>query len=579
MALTDYTLWSPQVETMSWVFMLEDIQRTRPEFWFELSTWDGNVPGQANDKRMFYARQGQLFSPLRYEGFVQYGMWLTRPRVVRDFRGYLETVEYAGPYFDAILHAVDRVYQNSVLQKFWRKGTLVANRHGKHPYQADIPPEYKDVDRWFLLNTSLTPRELAPTEFDNARPPSRQTEIAVFALALVLGSAPDREWLVFAHAPRQARTGVTITLPEYGPLTVDVPQSGSFFHVKENGKQVQAILKGGPASLRLEAPRFVEVGAPATFGVSEKYAPTGTIDSVQWDFGDGIRDRGERVTHRYGKPGQYFVTVTGSSAGSEVVSEEVPLFAGFKPEEGLVCRLLMKGALRRGMKSWIWLSNWDKVEYHFIPDASGANNLGFLAGGDWVADDQRGTVLHLDGKRSRVEINNSPDINTASAYRSRTIAFWFRADNLTSPPPDKRKPQRQVLYEEGGSGSGLNLYLDGEALYAGSWTQGKGTWLHSKDLPRNVWHHAALVLRSAGEGDAELAIELFLDGDKVEEGKTEPLGAHPGDINLGRAGNTLFHDRQAAEQPGYYFAGRVDDFRIANRALTGEEVRGLARPK
>ena len=35
MALTDYTLWSPQVESMNWVFALKEVYRTRPEFWFE----------------------------------------------------------------------------------------------------------------------------------------------------------------------------------------------------------------------------------------------------------------------------------------------------------------------------------------------------------------------------------------------------------------------------------------------------------------------------------------------------------------------------------------------------------------
>ena len=64
----------------------------------------------------------------RYEGLVQFGMWLLRPRVVREFRGWLETVEYAGAYFDAILDAVDRVYANAVLRKFWRRGDLVPNR-------------------------------------------------------------------------------------------------------------------------------------------------------------------------------------------------------------------------------------------------------------------------------------------------------------------------------------------------------------------------------------------------------------------------------------------------------------------
>ena len=103
----------------------------------------------------------------------------------------------------SIVRAVDRVHENQVLQKFWRKGTLVANRGRKHPYQFDIPPEYKDVDRWFLLETSLTPRELRSEEFDNARPPASQTEIPVFALALVVGSPPNREWLVLANAPRR----------------------------------------------------------------------------------------------------------------------------------------------------------------------------------------------------------------------------------------------------------------------------------------------------------------------------------------------------------------------------------------
>src|SRR5581483_463394 len=215
MALTDYTLWSPQVETMNWVFMLDDIHRDRPDFWFELSTWDGDSPGQANDKRKFYARQGQPFTPPRYEGFVQYGMWLTRPRLVREFRGHTETVEYAGPYFDAVLAAVERVYGDPVLQRFWRRGTLVANPRGKHPFQADIPAEDMDRERWFLLDTSLTPRELRAEEFDNAKPPARQTEVPVFALALVLGTAPQREWLVYANAPREARVGITVTVPGY----------------------------------------------------------------------------------------------------------------------------------------------------------------------------------------------------------------------------------------------------------------------------------------------------------------------------------------------------------------------------
>ena len=579
MPLTDYTLWSPQVESMNWVFALEEVYRARPEFWFELSTWDGDQPGQTNDKRMFYARQGQPFTPQRYEGFVQFGLWLTRARSVREFRGWLETVEYAGPYFEPIVRAVDRIYDNQLLQKFWRKGTLVANHGRKHPYQFDIPPEYKDLDRWFLLETSLTPKELRSEEFDNARPPASQTEIPVFALALVLGSAPNREWLVLANAPRRARPGVRITVPGYGAITVDVPQSGSFYHVNENDKQVRTVVRGGPASFRLEAPRFLDVGAEGSFEVTEKYGPAGAIGPGQWEFGDGARGTGDRVTHRYAKAGQYLLSATGSTGGTEVVRRQVPVFVGMQRQENLVCRLLMKGALAKGMKSWHWLSTWDKIEYHFIPDASGAGNIGFLVGGTWVNDPQRGTVLELDGKHDRVEIAGSPDINSGTAYRNRTIALWFRAGSTGKPatPPAKDKPknQPQILYEEGGPGSGINLYLDGELLYAGVWNAGKGVWLPGKGVDRDRWHHAAVVLRAAKADDPEPAVELYLDGRKIAEGKAPLLGAHPGDINLGRCGDTLLHDGRAVGQPGDYFAGRIDDFRIINRSLAPEEIRAL----
>jgi len=254
-----------------------------------------------------------------------------------------------------------------------------------------------------------------------------------------------------------------------------------------------------------------------------------------------------------------------------------------KAEEGLVCRLLMKGALAKGMKSWVWLGDWDKVDYHFIPDASGAGNMGFLAGGTWVNDPQRGTVLELDGRHDRVEIAGSAEINTAGPYPNRTIALWFRATGTIQPrtpsTKDQRKNQRQVLYEEGGTGSGINLYLDGETLYAGVWNQGKGIWLPSKKLDSGRWHHAALVLGGAKASDPEVALELYVDGQRIAQGKAPLLGAHPSDINLGRCGNTLFHDGRAVEQPDHYFAGRIDDFQIANRSLAPEEIGALAHAR
>ncbi len=176
-AITDYTVYSPQVESMNWVFMLREVLRQNPDFWFELSTWDGHAIGAMDDKRKRYADLGQTFTPQRYGGYVQFGLWLMRPRSVREFRGWNETRADEGAYFEPILKAVDRVYTNATLKRFWRKGTLVANRAHQHPYQEDVPAEYAKFDRWFMLDTTLDP----------PRPWKLDTKLPVFSIAYALG--------------------------------------------------------------------------------------------------------------------------------------------------------------------------------------------------------------------------------------------------------------------------------------------------------------------------------------------------------------------------------------------------------
>ena len=227
-ASTDYTVWSPQIEAMNWVFMLREAYTLNPHFWFEISTWDGHQPSQPNDKRRTYATRGQTFSPARYGGMVQFGMWLLRPRVVREFRGWLETRTEQGPYFLPIVQAVDRVHTNPTLRAFWRNGALVANPAHRHPYQMNMPKEYADVDRWFLLDTNLDPW----------RPWGLHTQLPVFSLALVVGEKPTREWLIYAYAPLGPKPNVKVTIPDFAPVTIDVPQSGGFYRVEEKTRKV-----------------------------------------------------------------------------------------------------------------------------------------------------------------------------------------------------------------------------------------------------------------------------------------------------------------------------------------------------
>jgi len=225
----DFKVWGPQVEFMNLVFMQGDDYRINPNFWLEMSVWDGYNGGQSNDKRAYYASIGQTYTPTRYAGWTQFGMWLLRPRIVREFRGWTHAWDNAAPYALALVGIVDRVHTSPALKEWWRNGKLIANRAHKHPYQNVIPPEFANEDRWFLLDANVN---------SQTYPWALTQEIAVYSLALTRGAAPNREWLIYAHSPVMDRMGVILTLPDYGTVQVDVPVGGAFYEVSENGGTV-----------------------------------------------------------------------------------------------------------------------------------------------------------------------------------------------------------------------------------------------------------------------------------------------------------------------------------------------------
>jgi hypothetical protein len=228
---TDYTVWSPQIEAMNWVFMLEEAYRFNPSFWFELSVWDGAQPNSPTDKRAFYATHGQPYSPQRYAGMVKFGLWLLRPRSVREYRGSTETLNNTEDYFRGIVSAVDELYRNPVLTKFWRHGSLLPNTQLQHPYQQAIPPEYVAKQRWFLLDTSLDPK----------RPWTLEVEIPIFSIALVMGKDPHREWLVYLFSPLREYSGINVNIPQYRTLSLDSSPSGTYYLVNESLNTVKRL--------------------------------------------------------------------------------------------------------------------------------------------------------------------------------------------------------------------------------------------------------------------------------------------------------------------------------------------------
>ncbi|HEV7406701.1 MAG TPA: LamG-like jellyroll fold domain-containing protein [Chthoniobacteraceae bacterium] len=559
----DFTLWSPQIEAQNWVFMLEQIHETKPDYWFELSTWDSDQPGHPNDSRRYYLKQGQDYGPWRYEGFVQLGMWLTVPRSVREFRGWTDVVPRSGEYFMAVVDSVDRIYANATLQKFWRYGRLVANPAQTHPYNYDVPKEYQEVARWFMLSTNLdTQKPWKVSGWDNADYDEKDVVFPVFSIARVINEKPKRQWLVYAHSPLQARNHVQITVPEYGDIDVSVSQSGSFFLLTEGSKTVQTVLPGGPASVAPEvSSTFPAAGETVRFSAKDPFTPRGPLEDFVWDFGDGSIARGEKATHAYPTPGQYAVTLKAGKAPA-TVERRLAIFPGLKEEPNLVCRLLMTGALDYPVKDQEPYPTPDHAPLLMIPDAAGHWNTGFLSGGRFVPDPQRQTVLELSGDRTYVFLPSSREINEHRKFGRRTVSLWFK--------PKETAP-RQAIYAEGGPGGGFNLWLKDGQLHAGTWATGiwPGTWLHSGAVEPGVWHHAALILDNDTDTLQADAFTLWLDGARIGAGPAARVPGHGGTL-IGRAASTRYDDGVAKGTDN--FAGRISDFRIYNRALGGEEI-------
>jgi hypothetical protein len=228
---TDFTVWSPQIEAMNWVAELAQVRRVEPDFWFEMSVWDGQNTGRPTDKRLFYSEHHQEFTPQRYAGMVQFGMWLLRPRVVREFRGAEDDRIRFGRYFDAVLAAVARVHDVATLSLFWQDGQLLANPNGGHPYEEALPLELAARARWFLLDSPANP----------PRPWQLATVLRVYALALVEGRKPHRKWLVYAFSPLDTSADVEVTIPDGPRVQVAATVGGAFSVVSESDAAVRRV--------------------------------------------------------------------------------------------------------------------------------------------------------------------------------------------------------------------------------------------------------------------------------------------------------------------------------------------------
>ncbi|MFC1741787.1 LamG-like jellyroll fold domain-containing protein, partial [Nanoarchaeota archaeon] len=144
-------------------------------------------------------------------------------------------------------------------------------------------------------------------------------------------------------------------------------------------------------------------------------------------------------------------------------------------------------------------------------------------------------------------------------FTARTVGMWFKADIVTGTT-------HRVLYGEGGSYVGMNIYIYNSKIYAGAWSGSddwEGTWL-SFDITADEWHFVAVVFNGS-----QNRTTIFLDGqiNTTTAVNATQVSSHTGNDGVGFSnGASKAHNQDLSS--GQYFTGHIDQFMAFNRSLT-----------
>jgi hypothetical protein len=181
-----------------------------------------------------------------------------------------------------------------------------------------------------------------------------------------------------------------------------------------------------------------------------------------------------------------------------------------------------------------------------VTDVSGNGNNGTISGATWTTSGRYGNALSFNGTNALVTINNSASLQLTSAM---TLEAWVYPTTVNSE-------WRDVIYK-----GNDNYYLEGTSSNSGHPVAGAilgGVYAEAigpNSLTANTWAHLAETYDGA-------TLRLYVNGVQVaSRAQTGAIATSTNPLQIG--GDSLY---------GQYFAGRIDEVRIYNRALSAAEI-------
>jgi hypothetical protein len=157
-----------------------------------------------------------------------------------------------------------------------------------------------------------------------------------------------------------------------------------------------------------------------------------------------------------------------------------------------------------------------------------------------------------------------------STHTNHTVVAVFKCSDVD-------KPEKQVVYDEGGTTRGVVIYVHEGLGYVGGWNlsdytpEWTGTFL-SYPIASNQWMSVAAVLRDSGPAQEDDKFEMWVNGQFIDIGPGGQLQSRSNDCAIGYANSqSKYHDGNLTGGGGY-FEGIVDELWIFNQALTEVEL-------
>lgn len=216
------------------------------------------------------------------------------------------------------------------------------------------------------------------------------------------------------------------------------------------------------------------------------------------------------------------------------------------------------------VKTWNDISG-STTDHHFVKEGQGFPQFDVTNRGISFSGNQElmGTVDHVD-------------INTGLVNQRNLTAVFKTSDEVNA---------RQVVFEEGGSVRGLNIYIENGQVKCGFWNDtndgdGRQGYIEvGANISTNTLYVVSLIFDYSNFVDANSApgtVECVVN--KASAGvvdSTSRLHAHSGDIGIGGMNNDSYFSDGAANGDGLYLDGIFYELLMYNKAHSDAEVTKL----